>query len=74
MGIYKRENSIYYLQVFHEGRNRRISLETKNKRFGQDMYDSFACLSTIFAALGGSEFHETHPSEQKTIIKSIQEQ
>lgn len=60
MGIYKRENGICYLKVFYEGRNRRISLETKNKRFAQEMYDNFL-RGKVYQKF--SKFHKTSDEE-----------
>ncbi|MGL5253655.1 MAG: tyrosine-type recombinase/integrase [Brevinema sp.] len=52
MGIYKRENGVYYLQANSgNGEKRKISLETKNKALAQEIYQAFL-LDRVKAKLG----------------------
>lgn len=46
MGLYQRENGIFYLQVQQDQKYKRISLGTRDYKLAQRMYDNFL-LSTI---------------------------
>lgn len=41
MGIYQRDNGIYYYQTKKNGRNIRISLETRNKDLAYRIYENY---------------------------------
>ncbi len=41
MGIYLRENGIYYLKIKTDGKYKRISLETSDRIIAQEIYNSY---------------------------------
>ena len=82
MGIYQRENGIYYLQIREDdSRYKRISLETKNRHVAQDLYNAYL-LDKVKSKINKSQYHSnTHPhqesnqiEEPKTLIKPIYQQ
>ena len=68
MGLYQRENGIYYLQIKENKSYKRLSLGTKNYVLAQNMYDSYL-LSQIkdkFSSQKSSQEITSNKAHQKT--------
>ncbi len=73
MGIYQRNNGIYYYQIKNNGKNTRISLETKDKELAYRIYENYIVnkLENKLLCICDTPKEKAHQTESTKLRKTI---